>query len=212
MPSSEENGAWQYPLDRYWIASFSFTLRNPLSHPWSYSTLQVPQTSPFSSRSHLILSLILNLYSGIKLANSELRHRVTLILPGPGEHCISSSQGQKIHLTGPGPLSSWILLNLVLAIKLSLSHSFSCFLPVTLSSLIKKKSAASPKKLSLFLHMKEISMWNWQSIIRKIWCKIQKGLYEWNHKPWFFFVLAQLEPEQLWPHCETGLLSDHPLF
>ena len=150
MPNSEENGPWQSPLDRYW-SPLSVLLRNPLSHSWFCSTLQAPQTWPFSSGSHLILSLTLNLYSGMKLANSELRHKVTLILPGPREHCVSSSLGQKLHLTGPGPLSPCILLNLALAIKLSLSHSFSCFLPVSLSSWLKKKkkSAISPKQLSL---------------------------------------------------------------
>ena len=142
------------------IATFSFTVRNPLSHSWFYSTLQAPQTSPFSSGSHLILSLTLNLYSGMKLANSELRHKVTLILPGPREHCVSSSLGQKLHLTGPGPLSPCILLNLALAIKLSLSHSFSCFLPVSLSSLLKKKKnrLSLPSSCLFFLHMKEVSM------------------------------------------------------
>ena len=212
MPNSE-NGPWQSPLDRYW-SPLSVLHSEMLYLTRGSIPLQAPQTSPFSSGSHLILSLTVNLYSGMKLANSELRHKVTLIPPGPREHCVSSSLAQKLHLTGPGPLSPWILLNLALVLKLSLSHSFSCFLPVSLSSWLKKKKnqLSLPSSCLFFLHMKEVSMWNGQSIIRKIWCKIQKGLYQWNHKPWFFFVLAQLEPEQLRPHCGTGLLSDHRLF
>lgn len=80
-----------------------------------------------------VLSLsaaILSLHSGIKFVKSPNWHTVTLILRGLREQCIPSLQGQEAPRTGPGILSSWILLDIVSAIKPSLSFTFfSCFLP-----------------------------------------------------------------------------------
>lgn len=146
-------------------------------------------------------------YLRVKLANSPSSDTLP-ILPGPREHCISSAQGQQLHLTGLGPLSSWILLALVSASKLSLSYSLSCFLPVSHSPLMTNIYLSTP-------------FWKMETFSLKLAINNQENMMS-NSKGsvpikttnlgFCLFVLAQPASEQIWPHRRTRVLSDHPVF
>lgn len=153
VPSSGESGAQQHSLDRYWIFSF----RNPLAHSWLYSTPQSPHTSPFSFRCHPILSLLSGtLASPLELSLPTLQAWTHSHTDPPWSEITLSllSKDNSYIWLAPGPLSFWILLDLASDIKLSPSHSFSCFLSVSHSSLIKNIQLSLPSWKTRALSLK----------------------------------------------------------
>lgn len=106
---------------RHWIFSLNLTLRNPLLYSWFYSAMQLPQTqTSLSAGTPACLQ-------ELRLSALKLWHTVPWILPGLREPCIFSKANSYIWLALD--FSSWILLDLVLAIKPFLSFTFFQRLP-----------------------------------------------------------------------------------
>lgn len=178
--------AWQYPPWTDTELLVPVYPQKPFISPMVLSTLQAPQTlTIFFQIPPLILSLILNLYSGIKLTPLNSDTKVTLILLAP-ENTVSLLPKVKRYISLALDLSPPELLKPCSSHK---TFSFSILSAASSQFLFPhwlKNQLPLPRSCLFFLHMKEVSMWNWQSIIRKYDIN-QKGLYQWNHKPWFLF-------------------------